>query len=320
MKPLKVDKTLTLSNGLKMPSIAFGCAFGNWTNKDQFMGFQPDLAWKTIPLAIKSGYLHYDSALVYGTHQILGHSLGQSFANNSLKRENVFIKTKIFHPSTPLALNSLGNSWDMSNKDINVEERVIHDVERSLFELNLGYLDMVVLHWPGDWNTSDRQHGKFMRKEVWKALEVLYKKGKVRSIGVSNFLERHFDFLESATVKPMLNQIEINPYIQQKNTTQFCLKHNIVIEAWSPFGSGSTGLFNDPVLQKIAVKYNKNIGQIILRWLLQKGYAAIPKSSHEGRMQANLDIFNFNLDEQDTVLIDRLDKNLTSVITSETIA
>ena len=317
---MDIKKTLTLSNGVEIPRISFGCAFGNWTNKEDFMGFQPDLAWSAIQQALSSGYTHYDTALIYGTHKILGNLLGQNFASGRLKREEIYIKTKIFHPQTPLALNEIGHTWDMNNRDIDIEKRVRHDIERCLDELNLGYIDMIVLHWPGDWNTTDIKHGDFMRQKVWAALEKVYLTGRVRAIGVSNFLEKHFNFLNTAEIKPMLNQIEISPYIQQTSTTEFCKKQGIAVEAWAPFGSGTTGVIKDPCLNNLSSKYNKNVGQIILRWLTQKGFAAIPKSSNLSRMKSNLEIYDFNISDEDMLLIDSLDKNKSSVTTSESIA
>lgn len=320
MLPYEFKENTTLSNGVEMPTLAFGCAFGNWTDDSKFLSFQPDLAWSIIPQAIEAGFRHFDTALIYGTHHILGNSLGRFFASGDLKREDVFITSKVFHPQVPLALNAIGNSWDLTDREIDVEKRVLHDFERCLAELNIGYLDLLLIHWPGMWDSNDPSHGKKTRKRVWKAFETIYKSGKVRAIGVSNFMEKHFDFLDQAEVTPMLNQMEVNPYIQQTATTDFCRKKNILVESWGPFGSGTTGVLTDPLIQSLGEKYNKNVGQIILRWLGQKGFAAAPKSSNIERMRCNLNIFDFELDREDMKKIDSLERHKSSVCTSESIA
>lgn len=319
---------------VKMPSVGFGCAFGNWTNDKEFLGFQPDLGWKSVPTALRAGYRHFDCALVYGSHNVVGQSFGRAFADGIIERDDLFVCTKVFHPQVPLSLNTQGHAFpfnEASDEGFNVKDRIVHDVEKSLAELNLGYVDLVLLHWPGSHGTLDPEadeeaqrkaveEGKRLRAEAWKGLEEMYKTGKVRAIGVSNFMERHFDFLNECEIKPSVNQIEINPYIQQNNVQDFCKKNDIQLVAWAPFGSGATGVLTDPAVKVLAEKYNKNAGQIILRWLKQKGIVSLPKSSNESRMKSNLDIDDFEMTADEIETINKLDQGKSSVTTSDSIA
>lgn len=315
----KLNNIIELSNGTSMPAIGFGCAFGNWSGSESPSYFQPELAWSALPKALEVGYKHFDTALVYGTHKILGQALGEAFSREQITRDEVFICSKIFHPKAPLALNTIGHSWDMMDQSIDAKSRVQYDFERCLDELNLGYLDLLLMHWPGTWENQDQDHARKMRETVWAGFEAIYETGKVKAIGVSNFLNQHFKDLEGAKIAPMVNQIEVNPYLQQREICKYCEENDIVVEAWAPFGSGTTGVLKDPVIEKLAEKYNKNGGQIILRWLFQKGCAALPKSSNKHRMQSNLEIFGFDLYEEDCKMIDSLDRGISSVTTAEQI-
>lgn len=315
-------ETLKLANGIEIPSLGFGCAFGNWTDRSQFFGFQPDLAWSAIPAAFRAGFRHFDTAFVYGTHQILGNSLGAEMAKGNVKREDLWVTTKVFHPPSEIALNTLGKTFDFTLDVSKIKERVLLDFEKSLHELNLGRVDLVLLHWPGDHKTTDEARGRAVRKEAWLAFEEIYKSGRARSIGVSNFLERHLEGLkqDGISVTPMVNQIEVSPYITQKDLVKYCKTNNILVVAWAPFGSGDSSLLSDDLLVKLSKKYNKNVGQVILRWLFQQGIVSLPRSSNEGRMRSNLQIFDFTLDQEDMQAISALDKNKSSVGGSEDIA
>jgi len=317
-----VPEALQLANGVRMPALGFGCAFGNWTDRAQFFGFQPDLAWAAVPAAFRAGFRHFDVALIYGTHKILGASLGAELARGSVKREDLFVTSKVFHPSAEIALNRLGRSFDFTLDLTQVKERVLFDVEKSLDELNLGRLDLLLMHWPGNHNTTDVGRGRALRRQVWAAFEEVYKSGRARAIGVSNFLVRHIEGLkeDGAEIMPMVNQIEVNPYMTQETTVAYCQANNIHVSAWAPFGSGDSALLSDPLLISLSVKYGKNVGQIILRWLYQRGMSSLPKSGNEGRMRSNLQIFDFSIEEQDVAAISALNQNKTSVVTSETIA
>jgi len=314
--------TIQLANGVKMPVLGFGCAFGNWTDRTQFFGFQPDLGWSAVPAAFRAGFRHFDAALIYGSHRIVGASLGAELARGSVKREDLFVTSKVFHPDTEIALNRLGKCFDFSLDVSQVKERILLDIEKCLDELNLGYLDLLLMHWPGKHGTTDVTRGRALRKEVWAAFEEAHKCGRVRAIGVSNFLVRHLEALkeDGQTIAPMVNQIEVNPYIIQQEVVSYCQANNIHVSAWAPFGSGDSALLSDPLLVKLAAKYGKNIGQIILRWLYQRGMSSLPKSSNEGRSRSNMQIFDFAIEPEDVAAISGLDKKKTSVYSPESIA
>jgi diketogulonate reductase-like aldo/keto reductase len=306
-----------LSNGVEIPMVGFGCAFGNWNENDKssFFGFQPDLGYFAIPAALRAGYTHFDGALVYGSHRILGTSLGAEMMKGRSRTE-FFVTTKVFHPPGSIALNKIGNSFDFNDPKVtaNIKERVLYDFERCLDELSFGYVDLLLMHWPGEWNTTDEAVGRERRRQCWEAFEEIYSSGKARAIGVSNFQVRHLDtLLQDCGVAPMVNQIEISPYIQQKELVRYCQQHGIHPVAWAPFGSGQTGVLQDPVIASLASKYGKNVGQIILRWMIQQDISVLPKSSSESRMRSNLEVFDFFLTEEEVEALRGLDRNVTSV-------
>lgn len=316
-----------LHNGVRIPKLGFGCAFGNWTDRASgaFFGFQPEMGWKIVPAAVRAGYKLYDCALCYDSHRVVGTSIGMELAKGEKGREDFFLQSKVFHPAGGIALDRLGNTIDLvefgADPSLDIQERVAHDIERCLHELSVGYLDVVLLHWPGQFNTDDEPTGRRLRKGAWAALEAAYQRGQIRAIGVSNFLVRHLEtLLEDCTVPPMLNQIEVNPYITQADTVAFCKAKGILVQAWGPFGSGSTGVLQDPTITGIAAKHGKNAGQVILRWLVQHGCAALPKSSSEARMRGNLDIFDFALDDAEMAAITALNQGKSSVTTADSIA
>ena len=172
-------------------------------------------------------------------------------------------------------------------------------VIESLRKLKTDYVDLILLHQPvGDYYGAYRD------------LEKLYKEGKVKSIGVSNFLpDRLVDICIHSTIKPMVNQIEINPFFQQEEAKKWADKYEVVLEAWAPFGEGRNNIFSNPVLAKIGKAHNKSIAQVILRWLYQRGIVSLAKSVHENRIIENNDIYDFELIEEDMNKIKELETN-----------
>ena len=306
------ESVVKLSNGVTLPRLGFGCAFGNWTDTSRFVGFQPDLGWAAVPAALRAGYTHFDCALVYGSHRIVGTSLGINAFAKGVKRSDIFVTTKVFHfPAPDLALGTQGKAIDMSKAGLDMKALVEHDVEKSLDELSMGYVDLCLLHWPGHPAATDAAQARSYRKEAWSVLEAMLKKGRCRAIGVSNFTQKHLEqLLEDCTVTPMVNQIEKSPYRAQHETTAFCQSKGIFVQAWAPFGSGGTGVLKDATIAAIASKHGKNVGQVILRWLAQKGCGALPKSSNEKRMASNLNIYDFKLTDEDMAKLDKLDQGL----------
>ncbi|WP_369901449.1 aldo/keto reductase [Bacillus manliponensis] len=229
----------------------------------------------SVKTAIQNGYRSIDTAAIYKNED----GVGQGIRESNVPREELFITSKV---------------W---NSDQGYES-TLQAFEMSLQKLGLEYLDLYLVHWP--------VQGKY--KETWKALEKLYKDGRVRAIGVSNFQIHHLqDLLEDAEIKPMVNQVEYHPRLTQEELHAFCKEHNIQLEAWSPLMQGQ--LLNHPVLQGIATKYNKSTAQVILRWDLQNEVVTIPKSIKEHRIIENADIFNFELTNEDMEKIQVLNEN-----------
>lgn len=230
---------------------------------------------ESVKAAIRNGYISIDTAAIYGNEE----GVGQAIRESGVDREELFITSKV---------------W---NADQGYES-TLKAFETSLAKLGLDYLDLYLIHWPG----------KDKYKETWKALEKLYKDGRVRAIGVSNFHIHHLeDLISSAEIKPMVNQVEYHPHLTQKELLAFCKKEGIQLEAWSPLKQGQ--LLEEPVLVDIANKYNKSVAQVILRWDLQNGVVTIPKSIKEHRIIENSNVFDFELSTEDMEKIDGLNQN-----------
>ncbi|USS93425.1 aldo/keto reductase [Fructilactobacillus ixorae] len=269
---LNLDSTITLNNGIEMPLLGLGV----WKSDNQ-------TAAQSVKWALANGYRAIDTAKQYGNEAGVGEGLKQGLADNGLNREDVFLTTKIF------------------NGDQGYES-TLKAFEGQLERLQTSYVDLLLIHWP--------VNGKY--NETWKAMEKLYHEGKVRSIGVSNFnLDRLSDLLEHASVKPVLNQMEFNPVEQEKDIKDYCDRHHIWIEAWSPLGHGEA--LNNPAVKEIAAKYNKSTAQVILRWELQRKVITIPKSTHEEYIKQNADLYDFELSDADVALINSLDVDQRSL-------
>lgn len=229
--------------------------------------------------ALAVGYRSIDTAQSYFNEE----QVGSAIVKSGVPRENIFLTTKVW-------LEHYG--YDAARKS----------VLESMRKLRTDYLDLVLLHQP----FSD-YYG------AYRALEDLYDEGKLRAIGVSNFYsDRLVDIASFSRIKPMVNQVETHPFNQQVEAKKWMDKYGIQIEAWAPFGEGRGGLFENPALVEIAQKYKKTTAQVILRWHIQCGVIVIPKSTHKERMQENLNIFDFALDQADMKLISELDKKQSS--------
>ena len=224
--------------------------------------------------AIEVGYRHIDTAATYLNEE----AVGRAIKSSGIKREEFFIVTKL---------------WVQDHGYDNTKRAF----EKSLKKLGLDYLDMYLIHKPyGDYYGA------------WRAMEDLYKEGRIKVIGVTSFWnERLQDLFLHNEIKPMVNQIETNVWHQQKAAEAFLRKEGIAHEAWAPFAEGKNDIFNHPVLKEMATRYNKSVGQIMLRWLLQRDVTVIPKSVHKERMKQNIDVFDFILSEEDMNAIAGLD-------------
>jgi diketogulonate reductase-like aldo/keto reductase len=229
----------------------------------------------SVKAALKNGYRSIDTAAIYQNEE----GVGQAIREAGVPREELFVTSKL---------------W---NSDQGYES-TLQAYETSLKKLGLDYLDLYLIHWPGK--------NKF--KETWKALEKLYKDGRVRAIGVSNFKVHHLEeLLKDAEIKPMVNQVEFHPHLTLKDLRAFCQQEGIQLEAWSPLKQGQ--LLDDSTLNEIGAKYGKTAAQVILRWDLQSGVVTIPKSIKEQRIIENANIFDFELTAEEMARIDGLNKD-----------
>ena len=259
-----------LNNNYKMPNIGFGT----------FRTPSGEETEQSVLNAIKVGYRHIDCAAAYGNEK----SVGEAIRKSGVAREEIFVTSKL---------------WN----DDKGYENTLAAFNRTLEDLQLEYLDLYLIHWPIA--KASKENWKEANSESWRALEELYNQGKIKAIGVSNFLEHHLEPLfETAKIKPMVNQIEFHPGMLQKEIVEFCKKHNILVEAWAPFSNGQ--VLNNPVLKEIADKYEKTVAQLTLRWIIQKGIVPLPKSVTPERIKSNLEVFDFEISAQDVERIDRL--------------
>lgn len=232
-------------------------------------------ALQSVKAALKAGYRSIDTAALYQNEE----SVGQAIKESGVPREELFITTKV---------------WNTDQRN----DSVLEAFEISLKKLGLDYVDLYLVHWPV----------KEKYRQTWKVLEKLYKEGRIRAIGVSNFkIHQLEDLISGAEVKPMVNQVELHPLLAQPELRNYCKKQGIQIEAWAPLGQGR--LLEHPVLKEIAAKHNKSAAQVILRWDLQNEIVTIPKSVNESRIIENADIFDFALTIEDIEKINALNEN-----------
>lgn len=228
-----------------------------------------------IHYAFDAGYRLVDTASFYQNEK----GVGESIREYGIPREEIFVTTKV---------------W---NNDQGFES-TLKAYDKSLKELGLDYADLYLVHWPVS--------GKF--KDTWKALEKIYKEGRVKAIGISNFLKIHLEqLLPQIEVMPAVNQLEYHPYLIQQELVDLCVQNGIAYQAWSPLMQGR--VFDVPLLKKLSKKYRKNQAQIVLRWSLQNGVSTIPKSVDQKRIESNANIFDFVISSTDMAAINALDSN-----------
>lgn len=258
---------IKLYNGVNLPEIGFG----TWHIKDE------SILENALISAIKLGYKHIDTASKYQNEKFIGKILKKY----NIQRNEIFITSKL---------------WN-DNKGY---EETLKAFDDTLKNLQTEYLDLYLIHWP-----MTSKNWEEINWDTWRAFEKLYNEGKVRAIGVSNFLIPHLQSLKkNIKIMPMVNQIEFHPGFMQKDTVEYCIKNNIVVEAWSPLGSGK--MLKNIELNEIANKYNKSVAQICIKWCLQNNIVPLPKSVCYERIKENINIYDFSISNEDMKYINSM--------------
>ena len=265
-----LEDTYTLNNGVKIPIIGFG----TWQTPDG------DIAKHAVEVALNAGYRHIDTAAAYGNEK----SVGQAIKNSGINRHDLFITTKLWNA-------------DHGYKSAKAA------IDRSLQNLKVDYLDLYLIHWP---NPVDmRDHWAEANAESWRAMEEAVQAGKIRAIGVSNFRKRHLDeLLKTAEIKPVVNQVMLNPSDLQPDVVKVNNELKLLSEAYSPLGTG--GLLGNETVNEIASEAGKSPAQVLIRWSLEHGFLPLPKSVHDKYIRANAEVFDFNLSSEQMNKLDSL--------------
>lgn len=259
-----------LNNGLKMPILGFGV----------FRVPDKEECAESVYQAIKVGYRLIDTAASYGNEDAVGDGVRKAIAEGICNREDLFITSKL---------------WVQDMQNFEMAKQAI---DASIKKSGLEYLDLYLLHQAmGDYFAA------------WRAMEEAYQNGKLKAIGVSNFYPNILtNFCETVRLKPMVNQVELHPYFTQDQALETMKDYDVIPEAWAPLGGGRYNPFEDQMLIAIAEKYHKSVGQVLLRWNIQRDVVVIPKSTHLERIKENIDVFDFALNEDEMKQISSLDQ------------
>lgn len=269
----------TLCNGVQMPCIGLGT----------FLTPDGQTAIDSVKSAIQLGYRHIDAAARYDNETSVGQGIKEGIKESGISREDLFVTSKVWNTKRGY-------------------QTTLEAFQKTLDDLDLDYLDLYLIHWPA--SSSQFDNWETINLETWRAMTELYKQGKIKAIGVSNFMPHHLEALMQTEVQPMVNQIEFHPGMMQKETVDYCKQNHILVEAWSPLGRGK--LFDHPTLKALAEKYQKSIPQICIKWCIEHHIVPLPKSVTASRIKENRDVFDFTLSPEDMKLIDALEDYGTS--------
>lgn len=258
-----------LSNGVRIPSVGYG----TWQTPDGCT------AVHSVKLALSCGYRHIDTAAVYGNER----SVGAGIRASGLDRSELFVTSKVWNTARGY-------------------KSTLAAFRRTLEDLGLDYLDLYLIHWPASAHQFD--DWRELNRDSWRAMTELYRAGKVRAIGVSNFLPHHLEPLMDCAVPPMVDQIEFHPGMMQEETVRYCRRHGILVEGWSPLGCGR--VLEQETLCAIAARHGRTAAQVCIRWALQHGVVPLPKSVTPSRIQENTEVFDFCLTAEEMAAIDAL--------------
>lgn len=292
--------TVRLSNGLKMPVLGLG----TWKSK-------PGEVYEAVKHAIlNAGYRHIDCAFVYQNENEVGQALTEVISSGAVKRDELFITSKL---------------WNT----LHAPELVKGALQTTLSSLKLDYVDLYLIHWPFGYKAGDDLFPKEADGvtpvstdvdylDTWGAMEAVLAAGLTKSIGVSNFNESQMQrIIDNSKTKPVVNQVEIHPYLSQEGLVQWCKAHDVVVTGYSPLGSpdrpwaqaGEPSLLEDPKILAIATAHKKSPAQILIKWQIQRGLVVIPKSVTPARISSNIDVFDFDLSDQEMVAIASFNRN-----------
>lgn len=263
-----IMQNVTLNNGVEMPIVGFGV-----------YQIPPDETQSAVEAALAAGYRHLDTAAAYGNEEAVGAAIKAS----GIAREDLLVTTKLWIQHAPTG---------------SVEDDTRRSFDRSLERLGLDHLDLYLIHQPlGDYYAE------------WRAMQRLCSEGAIRAIGVSNFHpDRLIDLIDHNEITPAVNQVETHPFHQRVADQELMRERGVQIESWGPFAEGKNSLFTDPVLSAIGDAHGKSVAQVVIRWLVQRGVVAIPKSVRPDRMAQNIDVFDFELSADEMERIATLDQ------------
>lgn len=267
-----INSPLRLNNGVTIPCVGYGT-----------FRTPADVAEQAVADAIEVGYRHIDTAAVYGNEE----AVGKGIKDSGIDRHRLFVTSKLWNTE---------RGYESTKKAL----------DESLEKLGMDYLDLYLIHWPANQKQFGDRAAE-INAETWRAMEDAYHEGKIRALGLSNFMPHHvIDLMKTAKVAPAVDQIEVHPGWPHTQEIKYLQAHNILVEAWGPLGGQGAKVLTNPTMKKLAEKYGKTTAQISLRWILQQGVLPLPKSVHPDRMVQNTQIFDFELSDEDMKTISEL--------------